>query len=52
MNAKAFLVEVIEGPESTKTFIVRNQNGQPLVLTDDASEIASFFNKIKFEAKN
>lgn len=52
MNAKAFMVEVIEGAEDTKTFIVRNQNGQPLVLTGDASEIAAFFDSIKFDAKN
>lgn len=42
MNAKAFMVEVIQASSGTLTIIVRNTNGQPVLVTNNAAEVSAF----------
>lgn len=49
MNSKNFVVEVIE-IDGIRTFIIREMNGKPIEITNEPSDVTSFFTDLKITA--
>lgn len=53
MDQKNFIVEIIEGGEGKRTYIVRtlpsvpNEPARPVAVCDNVDELAQFFDNVK-----
>lgn len=48
LPSASFVVEVIEGPENTRQYVLRSPNGAPIATYETADDVALFLSQLEF----
>lgn len=48
LSSCSFVVEVIEGPENSRQYVLRSPNGSPIATYDSAEDLAIFLSELEF----
>lgn len=48
LPSASFVVEVIEGPENTRQYVLRSPNGAPIATYETADDVALFLSELEF----
>lgn len=48
LSSCSFVVEVIEGPENSRQYVLRSPNGAPIATYDNPDDIAIFLSQLEF----
>lgn len=48
LSSASFVVEVIEGAENSRQYILRSPNGAPIATYESADDVALFLSELEF----